>query len=318
MAHGPIGVDLTSRPISIVQREAGGARPARVARTFGAGGLGSSVAGAIARSGMHGREVVLVVGNDSCHVAQLELPPRASGAPIARLAEQEVARLHRLEPGSFEMTTWDSPGPAASTSLLAVAMPHERSAMHLDDFESVGLDVSAIEPACAVMSELGPGRGASCVVTLAWRQASLVVTDGERPVIERSWAEGGCEALLARLKGELGLDGPAAEHVLRECLRGGASTIPEAVRGRAAVTIHDHFSKAADEIAVSLDYADRKMAPTRVGGVVLAGLGALHAEIEAIVTGAGIEPVTRWSTPEIEGSEAGVDALAWAAARRWG
>ena len=133
-----IGVEIGNRQIAAVQLDGSGRRvlaAAMVARKAGpageaaaeteapsdipreaSGAFGSEEAhrleSVLYRQGFTGNQIVLAVPDGKLMTAVLELPSRASGAPVDQLARVELGRLHKRDPGEFEMGCWDVPRPA--------------------------------------------------------------------------------------------------------------------------------------------------------------------------------------------------------------
>lgn len=110
---------------------------------------------AVERQGFAMRDVVLGAPSDRLASAIIELPPRASGAPIETLAKAE---LGKAVPGELEAFVWDlPPGRRAKASeYLAIGLPHALAHELLAPFTSAGLDVVAIEPeSCALQRITG-------------------------------------------------------------------------------------------------------------------------------------------------------------------
>src|SRR4051794_35623253 len=108
----PIGLDVAGRWVKAVQlsRTATGLRlaaAARVARADPAAGFSEAdaqvLAGVLERAGFQGHDVVLGAPREMLLSDVLELPPRASGAPIEQLARVELARANKCDPASFEL-----------------------------------------------------------------------------------------------------------------------------------------------------------------------------------------------------------------------
>lgn len=311
---GPIGIDLSSRPIALAQRPAERGGPVLTARLGGTDAVAQRAAEAIARTGMRGRTVWLIAGTDATHISPLELPPRTSGAPIAKLAPLEISRLFRLEPGKFELATWDMPGPATATTVLAVALEHARGESLAAEFAAVGLDVAGIEPACSAMASLAAGDGPECLVDLTWGGASLLVVEGARAVIERSWTEGGVQALTEQLRKGLRLEDASSTFVVEEVLAGRAASLPRPIVETIESITAMHAARIAEEILASIEYAERRLAGVFTGGVTLLGTGADLPGLTDRIAGSGVPRLGVWKGGD-DGTAASF-ALAFAAAGR--
>src|SRR5262249_26290258 len=154
-----------------------------------------------------GRDVVACVPDDKLVTAVLELPPRSSGAPLDQLARVELARVHKLEPGSFELACWDLPAPARAgdaTHMMAAACPHADADRLLGAIESAGLRVVALDikpwaltRACAAV---GSADGTTVLLDVGEEGALLTAVRQAAPVYERMMRDGGTATLRGRFQ----------------------------------------------------------------------------------------------------------------------
>src|SRR5262245_44364514 len=105
----PIGLDLSGRWFKAAQASARAGVCAKAKMTRGAEAKGTPagavltpadaqvLAGALERSGFKGNRVTVVAPRHLLYAEILELPPRASGAPLEQLARVELARSNRCE-----------------------------------------------------------------------------------------------------------------------------------------------------------------------------------------------------------------------------
>src|SRR5262245_23870538 len=164
----PIGLDLGGRWFKAAQASVRGGVSAKAKITRGAepgakGGTAATavmtaadaqvLAGALERSGFSGNRVTVVAPRPLLYAGVLELPPRASGAPLEQLARVELARSNRVEEGSFTLGMWDVPlGPGGRggrdphhpTQVFAVGLANDRIEPVLAALEGVGLEVVAV------------------------------------------------------------------------------------------------------------------------------------------------------------------------------
>jgi Tfp pilus assembly PilM family ATPase len=317
--RGPIGIDLGSRAIKAAQLSLGGERPRVTAamaipRLKDGGALEREevrrLAEVLFRQGFEGNRVVVAAPNESLLVGTLSLPPKQSGAPLDQIARLELARMHKQEPMSFELTQWELPataagqgGKVATTSVMAAACPHREAEALLDliesaDFEVVGLDVQwlALARACAPM--FAPPEGdapttsadIAAIVDLGWRAARIIVLRHGVVVFERLLTEGGLCKLRDTLKAQLQLDDDATEFLLRDvgCSpprdTGDRRADPTRERGDRRDTGDDefkeprrlisaHFAALKEELQVSLSYAMQQFRGEGVAKLALTGGG---------------------------------------------
>ena len=116
--YSPIGLDVGSRCIKAVQfsRSHKGLRICAVA-CIDRSGKGTAILAAeaaalrdiLARQGFRGRKLVLGGPPARLLSGVMELPPRASGAPLDQIARIELARAHDCPPDSIDLSWWELP-----------------------------------------------------------------------------------------------------------------------------------------------------------------------------------------------------------------
>ncbi len=150
----PVGVDLTPSSVMCVRAEWAG-RTGRVhayalaPRTSqDLDETAALVAGLIQRHDMGTRRVVLSAPEDRLLTGVLELPARASGAPIELLAANELARTHKVDAASLQLAAWELPlqqRAGEGASWLVTALPKDHGAALTRAMEGAGLIVEAID-----------------------------------------------------------------------------------------------------------------------------------------------------------------------------
>src|SRR3982750_4073140 len=172
------------------------------------------------RHGFTGDRVVLAA--PAAHLQQevLELPPRDSGAPLDQIAAAEIARTGKMEPGSFEMASWDLPAPPranAGTSVMALAMRHTDAVAVLDPFEHAGFDVIGIDSqACALARLLAAptSTGLSVVVDLGWNTGLIAFVHQGSVLFQRNLMEVNLVSLYRAVMSQFDVTEEVADHVL--------------------------------------------------------------------------------------------------------
>jgi len=229
----PIGVDIGGRHIKAVQLRGGPGRwcvaaAGSVVRDNTGGPVDSAdivqLRGLLAKGSFKGRRVVLAVPSSQLLTGIMEFPPRASGVPLEQLARSELSRMHRCEPGSFEMACWDLPAPARagdSTYVMAAGFSHEQAGELVDIVEDGGLNVhaldihaSAISRACSPLLE--DVAGIAAILDLGWDHAALILIYQGVVVYERKLVKCGIDSIANSLGRELKLHHEKAEHLIRE------------------------------------------------------------------------------------------------------
>jgi Tfp pilus assembly PilM family ATPase len=285
----------------------------------------ATLAGVLERQGFIGRRVVLVAPRDTLLTEVLELPPRASGAPIEQLARIELARVSRCEPDSFELGTWDLPTSSGSgpQPVFAVGMPHARSEPLVATLDAAGLEVVAIDtPGCSLARACGPllarpavsaasGGLLNAVLDVGWNTTLLVAvfcgpaSAGRGVVVyERSIMESGLRRVFESLQSRLGLD-PGAVEVLLDTddpASQDAADPRSALRREARVCVGEYLEAIAPEVQRSLAYLAHRYQGWAPGRLLLTGDGAelgIGEDIQARVAAAVSMPVVRAAATDI-------------------
>ncbi|HLP85040.1 MAG TPA: hypothetical protein VK157_11880 [Phycisphaerales bacterium] len=295
-AASVIGVDIGDRWMIASQLVSRGAERAAVGAsvrlprtTTGALSAGEAMllAQTIAHAGFTGSRVALVAPDAALLPAVLELPPRSSKAPIEQLARIEVARIHRREPDSFDLTTWDLPATdrtKGSTHAMAIAMPRELGDAAAAVFDATGADVVSLEPrACALArccaAASGGVPGLYGVVDVGWGAAMLVLihVTGEGPasvIYERRLQEAQLGACVQRLQQAIDVDVDVAEAAMR-C---GEEDMREAKLAELYRTVRRYQTELSDalvpEVQRSFVYAMQRYPAIPLANVWLTGEGA--------------------------------------------
>lgn len=314
----PIGIDVGSRAVKAVQYErdrwgdgkwqvvaAAQIPRAEVSRSspFRSGGASSQsgptgngiplgaedvrrLAGTLERQGFSGTDVVLAVPTEKLSTSVLDLPPRASQAPLEQIARMELARAHKCPPDSFEMGCWDLPAAARATKatpVMAVACSHADAAAIIDPFESEGMNVCALDVRPAALARacqplLGSPGTLTAILDIGWTVAALGLMHQGIVIYGRTLGDGGTCKLYQTLGNRLNLEDDVIDYLLAESGLGdtGPDEAPAATRGPADASglIAAHFEAAVQELKVSLSYAQHQYHETAVSRLLLVGGGA--------------------------------------------
>jgi Tfp pilus assembly PilM family ATPase len=217
----------------------------------------------IAKGGFKGRRVVLAVPCKQLLTGIMELPPRSSGAPLDQLARNELSRLHRCEPDSFEMACWDLPAPAragGSTYVMAAGFGHQEADELIDIVEAEGLDVSALDMrASAISRACGPllegVAGIVAVLNLRWSQADLVLLHQGVIVYERKLVKCGLDSVVDSLSRDMKLHSDVAETLVRKVgLSSGASDVDPVQRKMVLGAVDAYCTALVEEMRIPLSY----------------------------------------------------------------
>lgn len=322
----PIGIDLGSRAIKAVQMRFGGGREPMVIASAALLRKDSEapiaieditrLAQVLSRRGFRGSDVVLAAPANRLESDMLELPARASGAPVDELASAEIARSAKLDAGAYEAACWDVPvarsGAGAGTSVLAVALRHEDAEALIAPFDLAGLKVRAIEPAsCALARALeysakksGDGAGANersivALLDLGWHAGTVnLISDGQ-VLYQRALFECGVGPLYRQLAEKHGLDEEAADVVLCD------TSAPEAAGAVVSSLIQAFVAQVAEEVSASLAFARHRYSGRKVNQAVLVGGGSKIRGLAGAMAGAIELPVEVLGAPDGAGAGAG-------------
>jgi type IV pilus assembly protein PilM len=341
----PIGLDLSGRWFKAAQATSRGVgAKAKITRGPEPGAKGGTaatpatavltpgdaqvLAGTLERGGFGGNRVTVVAPRHLLYAEILELPPRASGAPLEQLARVELARSSRCEEGSFTLGMWDVPlgsggrggGRDQPTQVFAVGLPNERIEPVLAALEGVGLEVVAVDtPGCALARacaglmatrEAGAsveGRPLTLILDIGWGGALLVVVAstemGRIVVYERSVTESGLHALFGAVASKLGVGEQEVELILS-----GAGTEAEALQAESRVCVTEYLDSLGPELQRSLSYVAHRYPGCAPLCVLVTGDGAemaLGAAVCQRLSESAAVPVVRVGLAEVAGGEAG-------------
>lgn len=316
----PIGIDLDGRCIRAAQLRR--ARPgsdrllsasAVLTRHDAAEAISPaeacSVMGALSRQGFRGDRIVLALPAGRLLTAVLDVPPRASGAPLDVICRNELARTHRLEPEAIESAWWEVPSSSVSArgaegmQAMAVGCRQDDAQALITAFDAAGARTSAIDTRGSALARAIAGRvpGATALAAIVeweWDAAFIVVVRGETIIYERHLAESGLTACRAELVAKLGVDAAVAGYLLESVALG---ETPADMQGEADLAdaarriIGESIDSIAGEARASFAYATRRFGDGLSGvfacgeGAQLAGVSArLEAQLECAVTPAGV------------------------------
>jgi len=290
-----IGLDLGSRVVKVVQLQrlrrcwqlrAMAILPRRAEESLDE--TAGQIALVLERQRFSGNRVVLAAPVRKVNCDMLDLPPRASGAPIEEIAKAEVARVARLDASRFEMGSWDIPSTTRSsgTSMIALALRHEDADSIIDPLENHGLEVVAIDAQCWALHracrKLFVAKEACAILDLGWSAASLHIADRQTILYQRTLWDAGVESLHNAIVKQHGLDEAAAESMLRAEDKNQRDL---ATAGSVTSLIAPYGRLLCGELRSSLTFAAQRfpeIAGNHLlltgGGAALPGMAALIAE----------------------------------------
>ena len=289
--YSPIGLDIRQGSVCAAQlvRSSRGLRAHRLAHIpeddrHASDDRVGRIVELLQRRGFVGREVVIAAPREAVRSSVVSVPKGADTAAMNAIARSEIARMHELDPSSFELACWTLPGAAGARQdtggALASICPHESVTPLLERFESMGYDISAIDlesqalvRACRPLMHGGDGD-LRVIVDLGWSHALLIVTLGSTVLYERSIPECALEQLVRDASGVLELQRIEAEHAVLTRGLGGFDAGASAKASRIRSLIEDYSGVIAGEISMSVEYAARKHGVSDAQVAMLIGPGA--------------------------------------------
>ncbi|MDX9912145.1 MAG: hypothetical protein RBS39_09965 [Phycisphaerales bacterium] len=247
MRHGLIGLDIGERRIRAVQLDASGARVHRtlciVRPPVGGETLGDDECGRLAdaldRLGFAGSRVSMVAPRAALCSSVLDLPPRATGAPIEKIAMGELAGRNRIDPERTELALWSTgePGSRNGTErIIAVACAHEKAEAYVAPLERAGLRVEGmIPPTIALVQAMSVGRSHRIVLDLGWSSARVALVRDGLVLFDRAMQDAGLARVFERVGETLGARAEACEIAARRA----GSPVERAINGEMEAFVRD-------------------------------------------------------------------------------
>lgn len=238
--------------------------------------------GAIRRQGFVGDEVVLAAPAEVATTTLLDMPAKIGASAALEFARGELARMHRLDPGAFQCTTWTLPGVGRSGSvgkLMAVCCPHQRAEALIQPLDAAGAKVMALDLMCLALARAARNAfspaGLGLIVHLSWECARFVAIGTGRVVYERVLASLGWKACAERLSSATGLEHELFDEILRglSCQEPRRAGVVAAVT-RARPILDEHVRAVIQELRPSLTYLDGRFPELALEGIVVTGEGA--------------------------------------------
>jgi Tfp pilus assembly PilM family ATPase len=296
----PIGLDLAGREIKAIQlsRTSAGNRveAALILPRPELAALDAPraawLADVLARQGFRGNRVVCAAPVARLEAEMLELPPRASGAPVEQIARAELATVTRITDG-FEVTCWDIPSPprgGTGTSLLAVGLRHADADALLDPLESSGLDVRAIDARACALARAITATGAAdsgtlddrphLLLDLEWESGFVVLIHRRTVLFQRTLTEVGFGALYRAVAAQFDLTEDVTDFLLTNphgedrAIDAADATAGATHRARVAALIAQYAAGVTDELEQSFAFARHRYPDLAPRGLLISGAGA--------------------------------------------
>lgn len=224
----PIGVDITPRSVNLFQLTGSAARPAAktASLSHADGDLEDTfkrIARVLPRLGFRGSDIVIAAPTDSCVTGLVEVPAKAGDGPIPKLVRMELAREHKLDPGSLESAWWDIPSPtrvAAGRPVMGVGCPSGVLRELAGAASTAGLHVVAVDTRSNALA-----RGLRCaeIPHAEWQilcdvsagSPTVLVTHEGTVVIEHRATEAVLSHLMQRVADDCRTEPDVAEALCR-------------------------------------------------------------------------------------------------------
>lgn len=237
--------------------------------------MARQLAGVIDRRGFAGRRVAVALPLWMHSSVAVQLPPRASGAPLDRIASTQLGEALGVEADQLVSGWWET---AANAPRRPAGAPVPVSAIVCGGpcamLEGLGhaLADAGLEPVAMLprswcvargVEPAATGRGAGHAVAAleaGFHGALLTISQGNDVAFERALPEHGVEGLVAQLVNKLGVDEAAALLLVTVTAGGGAfeplrKHAPTAALIESARALVEAFARGVGaEVATSFDY----------------------------------------------------------------
>ena len=238
-----IGIDLSADRIRAVRCDLRGGAPV-IRETLNICRSGATLdreiarlAGVMSRRGLGACDVRVALPDEDLLGSCLELPPRASGAPLEQIAAIELGRIFRHDPASMAVSLWELPAmgrsSGAACQYFAVGCKHAVTDQLAAAFNAQGMVVRAVEPRMASLARVrrryGPARDEAPlegegVLEFGFFRSQLIVLHHGQLIDCRPCSGPGIRGLAEGLATIMAADVSAATFVLRSLARDGASS----------------------------------------------------------------------------------------------
>ncbi|MCC6286155.1 MAG: hypothetical protein IT439_12790 [Phycisphaerales bacterium] len=249
------------------------------------------VCGMLERGGMRGRRVRVALAEGATITNLMELPSRASGAPVDDLAARELGRIMRGQKGELIARALEVPQPARRGALewyLAAGVASAEAERIAEALARIGLRVEHVEPRAIALGRAFAGvlarRGVCAGIEVGAAQSRFVaVVDGvlayER-AIAIGWLSDPAEVLVKAGR----ISRQAAEAQVRGALRSRPDARTPEVRGaleRASADLAREFAASAGFV-LERYRADALGEACVVAPEALGLVGAIGATLEVV------------------------------------
>lgn len=286
-----IGIDTGSRFIKALQAERDGegvriVAAARLPRAEQGAKLAASelarLAAVLERQGFRGRKVVMAMHAAAETASPIQLPPRASGAPLEEIALAQVADAARCAPGELETRWWETVAgrrPGEGVAAFGVGVRRDELAAALDDFASAGFDVAAVDArACALARGCAACHGAQ-IEAGAWALVEIGASASFVTVVHhgvvffvRTLPEAGLDAVVEAVASESGADRALVEAAIQRFNHPSAAE-RNSLQAQTDARVRAMLDLLAHEVQASVSYALQTIGGANEVRVLVAGAG---------------------------------------------
>ncbi|MFG0331486.1 MAG: pilus assembly protein PilM [Phycisphaerales bacterium] len=244
---------------------------------------------ALERQGFVGRRAVVAAERARLVSSMVEAPPPDSPAPRDEIIRHEIARLAECGAESIEVGSW-AMNAAADGATIAVAYRKADANRWMDRFESVGLDVQAIDCESLAIHRacewLYDSEHPGVVIVCVGHSSSLVMVTRSHGVVFQRVHDGfGRSIWRDQIREQFNIDEEVADYILERAFENSDASENDAGRF-ARRCLQEQARTLGREIVESVEYVDRYLGDgsttqlwmTGVGGSIGGLASALGAE----------------------------------------
>ena len=286
----PIGLDLGSYSFKAVQLARTGtsweiARSVSLDRVAPDGPITRDelvrFGGVLDRRGFKGNRVVTSVPSEKLLTAMLELPARGAGVPLDQIAAIEFGRVHKKDPASLTLSTWELPAPARAakaTYMLGMGAGADDLNAVVDliesaEFQVVALDEphSAAARGCIHLTDIAGGLVG--IIDLGWKSVTLTILKAHTIVYTRRLNDSGMAELCGQATDYADIEMDAAhQHIW--AIGFNPSTASQPGTADMSDVLHSAIASLLREVSQAFSYARHRYADSDISQAILIGGGA--------------------------------------------
>ncbi len=247
------------------------------------------------RRGFVGKAVSLAAPEEMIIASVLDLPPRASGAPVEQIAAAELGRIHKTDASTLTVGLWELPAPARRRDGLptyAVACPVKEATDLATVFEDEGVEVLAMDArACALARAceplIAPSPKITTIVDISFDATRVAVAVGATIAYERTIISSSLTRLIDSIVAAVEVDDELAQYIAFEL---GLTQRFEDERDNwelladARKPVRAWFDLLTRELTLATAYVLERYEQEHPASVLLTGSGAAIAGLDGALT----------------------------------